>query len=120
MNSRTCYVVFGGAIFTMASTLLFIGRIPFRATQKLRYPILAYSKNILLILHLIPLFLRFCSVGSNIYNLSYQLPLVIINRSSIYTQINLNPRNILFIFSWKMSGELLTPIGRCLYRYFLL
>ena len=41
-----------------------------------------------------------------------------ITRSSMYAGINSNPWNKSFIFCWKMSGELVTPIVRCLYQYF--
>ena len=117
MNSHTCFCFFCGLIFTMASTLLFIGRIPFRFTQKSRYFISVFPKKDFLILHLSPSSLSFL-VSVTISRWSDQPPLVIINRSYMYYQINPNPRNIYFIFSWKISGELLTPIGRHLYRYF--
>ena len=118
MSTRTYFVLFDGVILDMASTLLFIDRIPVRVTQKLRYFISACSKNDFSILHFSPLSLRFCSVSSKFSKRSDQSPLVITNRSLIYAWIHLNPRNIFFIFSCKISGELLNPSVRRLYRYF--
>ena len=118
MNARTSFLSFSGVISAMASTYYFICRIPVLVTQKPRYSILVCLKDDFLILHWSPLSLRFFSISYNFSKRLYQSPLVIINRSLMYAQIHSNPRNILFMFSWKMSGELLTPIGRRLYRYF--
>ena len=114
MNARTCFWLFGGFIFTMGSTILCIGIIPFRVTHKPRYYILVCPKNDFSFLHLSPLSLSFCSVSTKFSRLSDQSSLVIIKSSSMHAQIY---SNISFIFSGKMSGELLTPISRRLYRY---
>ena len=118
MNAHIFFMLFCGIIFNMDYTFLFIGQIPFRVTQNPRYPISACPKNYFSVLHLSPLSLRFSGVSSNFSKLLDQSPLVIINRSSMYARINSNPLNISFIFSWKMSRELLTPIVRHLYWYF--
>ena len=118
MNSHTSFVLFGGITFTMASTFLFIGPIPVWVTQKPIYSIYVCPKYEFSIWNLTPLSLSFCRVSSNFSKQSYQSYLVVINRSSMYAWINSNPQNIYFIFSWKVPGELLTPIGRRLYRSF--
>ena len=118
MKSHTCFLFFGGLIFTMASNFSFTDRIPFWVTQKPIYSISACPENNISILHLIPLYLRFCRVSSNFSKLSYQSSLLINNRPLMYAQIKSNPHNISFLFSWKMSGELLTPIGKHLHQYF--
>ena len=118
MNERTCFWFIGGVIFTMASAFLFNGHIPVRVTQKSRYPISVCPKNNFSILHLSPFTLRFVSTSSNLFKRSDQSNLAIIKRSSVYALINYIPRIISFILSWKMSGELHTPIGKNLYFYF--
>ena len=115
MTAHTCFWVFGSVIFTMASNFLFIGRIPFQVTQKPRYSIVVCPKNGFLILHLSPFSLRFYIVSSIFSKWSYQLPLVIMSRSSMYTRINSNPWNLLFIFYWKFSEKLQTPIIKNFY-----
>ena len=92
---------------------LFIRRIPVRVTHKPKYSISICPKNEFLILHLSLLSLIFCWVSSNFSKRMEQPPLVIINRSSNYAWINSNLRIISFIFSWKIPGELFTPIGGC-------
>ena len=118
MNKLTCFIIFGGIIFTMAFTFLFISRIPFRVTQKPRYSISVFPNDNSLMLHLSKLYLSFCSGSSDFFKLSDQSPLVIINRLSMNYGIHSNPQNILFIFFWKISVELLTPNGSRLLRYF--
>ena len=54
-NACTCCLLFGGGMFTMANTFLFVVRIPFWVTRKPRYSILTCLNNDLFILHLIPL-----------------------------------------------------------------
>ena len=97
---------------------LFIGQIPVRVTQKYKYYISVCLKNYLLMLHLSALSLSFCIISSNCFKWSDQSPLVIIKSSLMYAWISSNPWNIYFIFSWKISGKFLTPIGRRLYQYF--
>ena len=96
----------------------FTGYILVRINQKPRYSISVCPNNILSILHLSPFALIFSITSSNLFKWLYQSPLVIINRSSMYDLINSIPRNISFNLSWKISGELHTPIGRRLYLYF--
>ena len=117
-NAPTCPILLGGVIFTMASTFLFTGRIPFHVTQKPRYSIWVCPKNYFSILHLRLFSLIFFRNISSLFKWLDQSPLVIINISLIYAQINSNPRNISFIFSWKISGKLHMPIGSLLYLYF--
>ena len=112
------FLFLGGVIFTMASTLLFIGQIHVLVTQNPRYSILVCPKDDFLILNLSLLSLKFLNVSSKFSKWLYQSTLGIINRSSMYAQINSKPRKISFTFSWKMPGELLTPTIRRLYRYF--
>ena len=59
-----------------------------------------------------------CGVSYKFSNRLDQSILVITKNSFMHAQINSNTQNISFIFSWNMSGELLTNLGRCLYRYF--
>ena len=82
--------------------------IPSRSVQNLNFSIL----------HLSPFALSFVSNSSNLFKWLDQSSLVIIKMSLIYALINYIPRNISFIFSWKLSGELNTPIGGRLYLYF--
>ena len=82
------------------------------------YSISVCPKNDFLILNLSLFYLIFCSNCCNLFKWSDKPPLVIIKRSSIYALIKSNLQNIPFIFSWKMSGELRTPIGRCSHLYF--
>ena len=77
-----------------------------------------FQRIIFSILHLSPFDIIFFSISSNLLNCSDQSPLVIINRLSIYALINYIMQKFSFIFSWKFSGELHTPIGRCLHLYF--
>ena len=119
MNERTCFWFLGGVIFIMASTSLFICQIPVRVTQRPRYSVSFFPKNELSVFHLSLFALRFFSTSSNLFNGSDQSLLVITKNLLMYSGINSNLWKIPFIFSLKISGELLTPIGRRLYRKFL-
>ena len=58
-------------------------------------------------------FLKF-RVNYNFFTWYVQHLFINIKRSYTYTSINPIPWNKSFIFCWKMSGELSTPIGKCL------
>ena len=102
----------------MDSNFLFMSQITFWVTQKTRYSTSACTKIDLLISHLRPFSSMCCGVSYKFSNRSDQSILVITKNSFMHAQINSNTQNISFIFSWNMSGELLTNLGRCLYRYF--
>ena len=118
MNTLTWLVLVSSVIFIMDYTFLCIGHIPFQVTQKPIHSISVYPKNDFFKIILKPVFFNILCVSSNLSKWSNQSPLVIINRSLMYAWINSNPLNISFIFSWKMSRDLLTPIVRHFYRYF--
>ena len=104
-------------MFTMDSTFLFIGQIPVQFTHKPRYPISVFPNYDFSILHLSLFSLRFLITNSNWSKWSDQSHLVITNRSSMYALIKSIQLNISFIFSWKISRELHTSIGKCLYLW---
>ena len=59
MNSHTSFVLFGGFMFTMASTFLFIDQIPVRVTLKPKYSIYVCPKKDFPMSQLSPLSLIF-------------------------------------------------------------
>ena len=118
IDFRTYFRKLGDFMLVMASVFLFIGLMPSRVTQKPKYSISVCHKKDFSIFHWSPFSFKLLSINSNFCTWSVQYPFVKTKSSSMYAQINSNPWNKLFSFCWKMSGKLLTPIGRCLYRYF--
>ena len=118
MNTRTCFWCFGRVIFNMASNFFIYQSDYIPIHQETQIFHLGFSKEWPFGITLNPVVFNFFSVSYNFSKWSDQSPLVIIISSSMYAQINSNPRNISFIFAWKMSGELQIPIGRILYLYF--
>ena len=104
-------------MLVIANNVLLSGLTPFRVTQKPKYSILVWPKKEFSVLHLSPYYFIYIRLSSNFVKYSFQSKFVKSKSSSINARIKFNPWNSSFIFSWKMSDELLTPIGRRFYWY---
>ena len=79
-----------------------------------KYSISVFPKKTFSMLHLSPFSFSLFRFDYNFCTWYVQSPLLYTKTSSMYAQINSNPWNKSFILCCKMSGELETPIGRCL------